>query len=121
MSTITKYALLFKSNHGLVVDHTDLDNYDVYTTREAAEEAIQMAYPGPVVQITIETPDPPLPTVVGSVILADTEDDVECINLVLDADLDWVAVEGYYMGEVISTGDLENVKVLFDAATVKED
>lgn len=122
MSTITKYALLYKSDSGTVVDAEDLDNYIVYDTeqRAEAEAGVRSAYPGPVVKITIETPEPPLPTAVGSVIKAHLDDGEEVI-FALDQDRDWCALEGHYAGECIAESDMENVKVLFDAATVKED
>jgi len=121
MSTITKYALLYKSDIGTVIDPSDVDNYIVYGTEQeaAAEAGIRSAYPGPVVKITIETPDPPLPTTVGSVIKCYVDE--EEVTFALDKDGDWYALSGYHQGDFIINSDMDNVKVLFDAATVKED
>lgn len=121
MSTITKYGLLYTSRVGTPFDAADLENYMTFDAIEDAELKLGTDYyPGPIVTITIETPEPPLPTTVGSVIRVGKYETETDILLALNGDMEWVFLEGWYQGAFIDVEGMKNVTVLFDAGTVKE-
>lgn len=116
-TTVKRYGLALKKGAGST-NPTD------YLQRETAEELEEYvgrdSWDSTVVEleITITFPEPELPIAVGSVVQAVIEED-ELTKLALDADGDWRALDGSSLGEYWDSTDLTNIKVLFDAATIK--